>query len=691
MEPTGILVAVTSTETDGDRLLLAAARQGGGWLVLLGVVSLAGAAAQLLLPAAVGHAIDAILARNATAANLVAGNPVGPLVSCAILVAVIVGCGALTGLATAVSGATATARLRRLLAGHVVAVGPRLLTSATMSTSPSGTGFSAGDTVSRVVAGAADAGTAPASVLLAATAAIPPAGSIVALGLIDPWLAAAFAAGFPAFAAILRTLVRDSSDVSAGYGRAQGAIAARLLDALAGARTIAAAGTRARERERVLAPLPLLREHGYAIWRVQARAAAQAMTVAPVLQVIVIAVAGVELARHRITAGDLVAASQYAVLAVGIGASVGLVSQLGRARGGARRAAELLARPCPRYGARDLPAGRDQDAAGHGRGGRGELRLSGITVRHDGQAVLRDLDLTVPPGAAVAIVGRSGAGKSTLARLAGRLADPDAGTVLLDGTDLRELTKASLRESVVYAFERPELVGDTPFDVIRFGFRRPDDAQVRAAAGQAQAAAFLARLPRQLSTSLDGTPLSGGEVQRLGLARAFAHAGAARLLVLDDATSSLDTVTEMLVARAITSELSGLTRLVVAHRATTAARADLVAWLDGGRIRALAPHGELWADREYRAIFGSPDGPADGSADRGGEACLSVISVATGRTSRGSPRGPSSSRSLRSPPAGRLRRRPPSSWPAAPLWASPGSASSPRPRWPGRSAPGRCT
>jgi len=600
MEPTGIPVAITSTESDADRLLLAAAREGGCWLALLGATSLAGAAAQVLLPAVVGRAIDAILAGNATS-----GRPVGPLTACAILVIVIVGCGAVTDLATGVSGAMATARLRRLLAGHVVAVGPGLLTSTATSTSGN-TDFSAGDTVSRVVAGAADAGTAPASFLLAATVVMPPLGSVVALGLIDPWLVAAFAVGFPALAVVLRTLVRDSSAVSAGYGRAQGAIAARLLDALAGAHTIAAAGTQARERERVLGPLPLLREYGYASWRVQARAAAQAMTVAPALQIIVVAVAGVELARHRITTGDLVAASQYAVLAVGIGASVGVISRLGRARGGARRAAELLARPCPRYGGHDRPAGRHH-------AGRGELRLSGITVRHGGEAVLRDLDLLVLPGAAVAVVGRSGAGKSTLARLAGRLADPDAGTVSLDGINLREFTRASLRESVVYAFERPELVGDTPHEVIGFGLRRPDDAQVRLAAGQAQAAAFIARLPRRMSTPLDGTPLSGGEVQRLGLARAFAHAGAARLLVLDDATSSLDTVTEMLVGRAIAGELSGLTRLIVAHRATTAARADLVAWLDGGRIRALAPHGELWADPEYRAIFGAADGA--------GEAC----------------------------------------------------------------------
>ncbi len=120
MERPGIPVAIRSTESDGDRLLLAAARQGGWWLALLGVASLAGAAAQVLLPAAVGHAIDAILAGNATS-----GSPVGPLTACAILVAVIVGCGAVTDLATGVSGATATARLRRLLAGHVVAVGPR--------------------------------------------------------------------------------------------------------------------------------------------------------------------------------------------------------------------------------------------------------------------------------------------------------------------------------------------------------------------------------------------------------------------------------------------------------------------------------------------------------------------------------------------------------------------------------------
>ena len=152
------------------------------------------------------------------------------LIICAALVATIVVSGAATALATGTASATATAWLRVLLADHVLGCGPALLRR-----------FSAGDTVSRIVGGTADAGTAPVSMVTAVTAVIPPAGSVLALGLIDPWLMVAFAAGLPVLALVVRRLVRDSSDVSADYQRAQGAIAARLLDTLAGARTVAAA------------------------------------------------------------------------------------------------------------------------------------------------------------------------------------------------------------------------------------------------------------------------------------------------------------------------------------------------------------------------------------------------------------------------------------------------------------------
>jgi ATP-binding cassette subfamily B protein len=560
-----------------DRLLFRVARHGGWQLGLLGGASIGGAVAQLLLPAAIGRTLDTMLAPARPGAGALW------LGGCVVLAAVVIAASAGVQLATATAGAAGTAWLRRQLAGHALGCGPVLLER-----------FGGGDTVSRVVSAAADAGTAPASAIMAVTAVVVPAGSVVALGLIDPWLMAAFAAGFPALVMLLRRLLRDSAAVSAGYQEAQAAIASRLLDALAGARTIAAAGTEDQEQRRILTPLAELRRQGDAAWRIQGRAAGQSMVIVPLLQVIVLAVAGVELARHRITPGELLAASQYAVLAVGIGASVGQLNRLGRSRGGARRAAGLLALTRPRYGELGLGPGP------------GQLRFRGVTLRRDGAELISSLDLTVPGGAAVAIVGSSGAGKSTLARLAGRLLEPDEGSVELDGCELSWLSRGALREAVVYAFERPALFGETLFDAISFGAFPPARDDVLAAAEDSRAAGFLSRLPRDIETPLADTPLSGGEVQRLGLARAFAHAGRARLLILDDATSSLDTATEMLISEVLSRQLSGRTRLIVAHRAATAARADLVAWLQDGRLRAYAPHRELWADQDYRAIFAGP-------------------------------------------------------------------------------------
>lgn len=561
-----------AAQTEADRLLVRTARQGGGWLLLLGCASLAQSFAVLLLPAAIGYAVDGIIA---------AGKPghhdaTAWLTGCVLLVAVIVAAEGAIQLATGTANATATAWLRRLLARHVVACGP-------------GGSTSTGDTVSRIVGGTADAGTAPATVVMAVTSVITPVGSVVALGLIDPWLVVVFAAGFPALIVVLRAFVRDSSDVSVAYQQAQGAIAARLLDALAGARTIAAAGTQEDERKRILAPLTRLRERGEASWRVQARASAQGTVIVPVMQAAVLAVAGFQLSQHRVTPGGLIAASQYAALAVGIGAAIGQLNRLGRARGGSRRVGELLTRRALEYGTCQLPAGT------------GELRFRSVTVRR----VLRGLDLTIPGGSAVAVVGRSGTGKSTLARLAGRLADPDEGLVTLDGSDLRHLTRDALREAVVFAFERPALFGETPMEAIGFGAWRPAHHEILSAATDSSAVNFIERRPGGMLAPLDERTLSGGEVQRLGLARAFAHARLARLLILDDATSSLDTATEMLVSQALSGQMSGRTRLIVAHRAATAARADLVVWLDGGTVRALAPHRELWDDADYRAIFGS--------------------------------------------------------------------------------------
>jgi ATP-binding cassette subfamily B protein len=138
-------------------------------------------------------------------------------------------------------------------------------------------------------------------------------------------------------------------------------------------------------------------------------------------------------------------------------------------------------------------------------------------------------------------------------------------------------------------------------DAIALGRTAMEPVAVRAAARAACADTFIRALPRGYATPLAEAPMSGGERQRIGLARAFTQAE--RLLVLDDATSSLDTVTEQQISGALTNELGGRTRLIVAHRVATAARADRVIWLDGGRVRGHDHHHVLWRDPDYRAVF----------------------------------------------------------------------------------------
>jgi ATP-binding cassette subfamily B protein len=565
-----------------DRLLLRMAWRGAHWTVLLAITSIAGAIADTLLPAVAGHTVDVVLGAAVApgAAPGATSDTAYWLAGCTALIVLIVSCGALGQLAAGMSTAAATEWLRCRLAGHIFAGGLRLPER-----------FPTGDLVGRMIGGAAEAGNAPASGVLAVAAVIAPAGSIIALALIDPWLAVAFAAGLPALAVVLRAFVRNVSDITVSYQRAQGAITARLVDALAGARTIAAAGTCDQEAARVLVPLAEVRLHGRAFWRVQARVAAQGSVVIPLLQVAVLAVAGIELAAHRISPGELLAASQYAVMGAGVGASIGRLGQLARARAGARRVADPLGEPVPAQGAGPLPPGP------------GRLELRAVTVRSGGERVLDGVDLAIPGGAVVAVVGRSGAGKSLLAAIAGRLLDPDSGEVILDGIPVAEIDRAELRRAIVYAFDRPALFGRTPREAIEFGISRPSGARVLSAARDASAAEFLQRLPAGLDTPSGEAPMSGGEIQRIGLARAFAHADEARLLILDDAMSSLDTVTEMQVSHALTSQLGDRTCLIIAHRAATAARADLVAWLAEGKLRGLQPHHELWQDPRYRRVF----------------------------------------------------------------------------------------
>lgn len=228
--------------------------------------------------------------------------------------------------------------------------------------------------------------------------------------------------------------------------------------------------------------------------------------------------------------------------------------------------------------------------------GRGEVRFRGVTFSYsEGPVVLRDLDLVVPGGTSLALVGSTGAGKTTMAHLIPRFRDVDAGVITVDGTDIRSVLLEDLRKEVAVVFQETFLFSASIADNITFGNSEASTEQIRLAARLAQAHGFISDLPDGYDTVVGerGQSLSGGQRQRVALARAVIRDP--RVLILDDATSSVDAVVEAEMLAALEQVMRGRTTIIIAHRTSTLALVDRVAFIDQGRVAGLGTHLELLA------------------------------------------------------------------------------------------------
>jgi subfamily B ATP-binding cassette protein MsbA len=314
-----------------------------------------------------------------------------------------------------------------------------------------------------------------------------------------------------------------------------------------------------------------------------------------------------------LTPGELVQFLLYTLFVAGsVGALTGLYSQFQEALGASRRIFELLEEKS------DLTPGTSPQTLALVRG---EVRLENVSFRYgssqtgnasederDKRVVLHDISLTARPGEVTALVGPSGAGKSTLVTLIPRFYDPTGGRITLDGTDLRDIGEQDLRAHIGIVPQETQLFSGTVQENIRYGRAGATDVEVENAAKAANAHDFIRAFPDGYATIVGerGVKLSGGQRQRVAIARALLKNP--RILILDEATSSLDSESEALVQEALETLMQGRTVFVIAHRLSTVRRADRIIVLDEGRVAQAGTHeallkaGGLYAEL-YRKQF----------------------------------------------------------------------------------------
>jgi ABC-type multidrug transport system fused ATPase/permease subunit len=400
-----------------------------------------------------------------------------------------------------------------------------------------------------------------------------------------------------------------------GYGRqsrpalqeVQQRIAELTADAeenISGVRVVKAFAQEERQLERFRRSVSRVFDQAIYAIRIQARFGPSIGFLPSIGLALILFVGGREVIDGTLTLGQFTAFYAYLLILISPMRTLGyMLSSAQRATASGARIFQVLDRE-PRMtspaGAPPLPAGR------------GEVSLTGVGLTFDGAPypALTDIDLKIEAGQTVALVGAMGSGKTSLVSLLARLYDVSTGSVKIDGADVRSVDLTSLRHEIAIVSDDPFLFSATVHENIAYARPDANREQVQAAAQAAQADSFIRALPKGYDTLVGerGLTLSGGQRQRIAIARAIV--ADPRILILDDATSSVDASTEQEIKLALRDLMSDRTTFVIAHRLSTIALADQIVVLEAGRVASQGSHSELLSSSPlYREIVekGMPD------------------------------------------------------------------------------------